>query len=81
MKTLVAYRMELELVKNCSVNLSIEVKVYDERLWCAEKSLLLSVYCESDILDSVTVKNARNQSLTTKSLDGSLSSDLAELTV
>ena len=70
MKALVADRMELKLVKNCQILLIPEKKIYDEGLRSISKSLkLLCIYCKKYIINAVTVKHARNESLATEGFE------------
>ena len=69
----VSYRVELELVKNSGVLLSVEVEVnYIGARSVGDGLEFLCIYCEENVLESETVEIARNESLCAEGLDGSL---------
>ena len=76
----VSYRVELELVKNSGVLLSVEVEVnYIGARSVGDGLEFLCIYCEENVLESETVEIARNESLCAEGLDGSLVANLTKL--
>ena len=72
--------MPLKLVKNSCVVLAVKVEVYDERLRSVgEEAEFLRVDCEEDILNTVAIEVARNESFSAESLDDGFVADLTGL--
>ena len=83
MEAVVLYRMELELVDDCHVVLAIvKLDVDDERCRSVGDSLEVPVAdCEEDILHSLSIEVAGNETLPADRFDYGLVSDLADFAV
>jgi len=82
MEAEILYRVELKLMKNCCVLLAIEVEVNDVGIRGVDKALkILCVNCEEDVLKTCTIEVARNETLTTESLDGGFVANLTKLAI
>ena len=76
----VLYRVELKFVEDGCVLFTIEVEVNDVGIRGVGKTLeILGVDCEEDVLNTCTIEVARDETLTTESLDGGFVANLTKL--
>ena len=79
-QALVSNRVELKLVKNCGVLLVSENEINDESLRSVGDCLeLLGINCEKNVLDTASLKVARNKTLLAESLESGFVADLTWL--
>ena len=80
MEAEILYRVELKLVKDSRVLGTIEIEVNDVGVRGVDKTLeILGVDCEEDVLNTCTIEVARDETLTTESLDGGFVANLTKL--